>query len=124
MHERMHEFFERVRDDGQWFDRGVRVEFFRVRPNSQDLEKAALGSYEVLGCERVVDGSGNGYLRTACDYVHLNPVRARLLKPDERLLAYPWSSLGSYLAAPEHRPLRQAAPVARRRPDHGCEARA
>jgi REP element-mobilizing transposase RayT len=53
---------------------------------------------------QVVDGSGNGYLRTACDYVHLNPVRAGLLQPDERLLAYPWSSFGFYLAAAAHRP--------------------
>jgi hypothetical protein len=53
---------------------------------------------------QLVDGSGNGYLRTACDYVHLNPVRAGLLKPEERLLAYPWSSFGYYLAAPAHRP--------------------
>ena len=53
---------------------------------------------------QLVEGSGNGYLRTACDYAHLNPVRAGLLKPEERLLAYPWSSLGYYLAAPEHRP--------------------
>ena len=52
----------------------------------------------------MVDGSGSGYLRSACDYVHLNPVRAKLLKSDERLLAYPWSSLGWYLAAPEYRP--------------------
>jgi hypothetical protein len=51
-----------------------------------------------------VEGSGHGYLRTACDYVHLNPVRAGLLKAEERLLAYPWSSFGYYLAAPEHRP--------------------
>ena len=36
--------------------------------------------------------------------MHLNPARAGLLKPDERLLAYPWSSFGYYLAAPEHRP--------------------
>jgi hypothetical protein len=43
-------------------------------------------------------------LKTACDYVHLNPVRAHLLGPEERLLAYPWSSFGWYLAAPEHRP--------------------
>jgi REP element-mobilizing transposase RayT len=35
---------------------------------------------------QLVEGSGNGYLRTACDYVHLNPVRAGLLKPGERLL--------------------------------------
>jgi len=53
---------------------------------------------------QVVEGSGNGYLRTACDYVHLNPLRAGLLKPEERLVAYPWSSLGWYMAAPEHRP--------------------
>ena len=37
----------------------------------------------------IVDGSGNGYLRTACDYVHLNPVRAQLLGAQERLLGYP-----------------------------------
>jgi len=53
---------------------------------------------------QLVEGSGNNYLRTACDYVHLNPVRARLIKPEERMLAYPWSSFGFYLAAPEHRP--------------------
>jgi len=53
---------------------------------------------------QLVEGSGNGYLKTACDYVHLNPVRAGLLQPGERLLAYPWTSLGYYLAAPEHRP--------------------
>jgi putative transposase len=53
---------------------------------------------------QLVEGSGNGYLRTACDYVHLNPVRAGLLKAEERLLAYPWSSLGFYLASPAHRP--------------------
>ena len=58
------------------------------------------GRYKAL----VVEGSGNGYLRTVCDYVHLNPVRAHLLGTDERLLAYPWSSFGWYLAAPEHRP--------------------
>ena len=49
---------------------------------------------------QLVEGSGNGYLRTACDYVHLNPVRAHLLRPEERLLAYPWTSLAYYLAAP------------------------
>jgi putative transposase len=35
-----------------------------------------------------VDGSGNGYLRAACDYVHLNPVRAKLLAPEDRLPGY------------------------------------
>jgi REP element-mobilizing transposase RayT len=42
---------------------------------------------------QLVEGSGNGYLRTACDYVHLNPVRAGLVQTEDRLVAYPWSSL-------------------------------
>jgi len=58
------------------------------------------GRYKAL----LVDGSGDGYLKTVCDYVHLNPVRARLLQPEDRLLAYPWSSLVWYAAAREHRP--------------------
>src|SRR5256886_14877055 len=39
------------------------------------------GRYKAL----IVDGSGSGYLRTVCDYVHLNPVRAKLLKPEQPL---------------------------------------
>jgi putative transposase len=39
------------------------------------------GRYKPL----LVDGSGKGHLRTVCDYVHLNPVRARLLGPEEPL---------------------------------------
>ena len=54
--------------------------------------------------ERMFLGSGSGYLKTACDYVHLNPARAHLLGTEDRLLACPWSSFGCYLAAPEHRP--------------------
>ena len=53
---------------------------------------------------QLVEGSGSGYLRTACDYVHLNPIRAHLLAAEDRLLAYPWSSFPLYLSAPEHRP--------------------
>jgi REP element-mobilizing transposase RayT len=53
---------------------------------------------------QIVEGSGNGYLRTACDYVHLNPVRAGLLRAGEQLTAYPWSSLMWYAAAPAYRP--------------------
>jgi hypothetical protein len=36
-----------------------------------------------------VEGSGNGNLLTACDYVRLNPVRADLLRSEELLTAYP-----------------------------------
>jgi REP element-mobilizing transposase RayT len=58
------------------------------------------GRYKAL----LVDGSGNGYFKTVCDYVHLNPVRARLLKSDDGLAAYPWSSMAWYGTAREHRP--------------------
>ena len=51
-----------------------------------------------------MDGSGNGYLKTVCDYVHLNPVRAKLLTPEERLANYRWSSYNHYLAFPGKRP--------------------
>jgi REP element-mobilizing transposase RayT len=57
------------------------------------------GRYKAL----VVDSSGNGYLKTVCDYVHLNPVRAKLLTPEEPLHSYRWSSYGEYLKAPGRR---------------------
>lgn len=52
----------------------------------------------------VVDGSGNGYLRTVGDYVHLNPVRAMLLTEEQPLSDYAWSSYPAYLQAPPKRP--------------------
>jgi len=58
------------------------------------------GRYKAL----VVDGGGSGYLRTVCDYTHLNPVRAGLLSAENRLLEYPWSSFGYYLREAKHRP--------------------
>jgi len=58
------------------------------------------GRYKAL----VVDGSNSGYLRTVCDYTHLNPVRAGLLSAQSRLREYPWSSFGCYLADVKHRP--------------------
>jgi len=57
------------------------------------------GRYKSL----IIDGSGSGYLKTACDYVHLNPVRARLLKPGQKLREYPWSSWPEYLKKPGKR---------------------
>ncbi len=58
------------------------------------------GRYKAL----VVDGASSGYLRTVCDYTHLNPVRAGLLPAASRLLEYPWSSFGFYLTDVKHRP--------------------
>jgi putative transposase len=57
------------------------------------------GRYKAL----VVDSSGSGYLKTVCDYVHLNPVRAKLLRADQALREYRWSSWPEYLRAPTKR---------------------
>jgi putative transposase len=59
------------------------------------------GRYKSL----VVDGSGDGYLRTVCDYVHLNPVRAKLLTGEQPLSDYPWSSYQGFLQASAKRPV-------------------
>jgi putative transposase len=58
------------------------------------------GRYKSL----VVDGSGNGYLKTVCDYVHLNPARAQLLAAEQPLRLYRWSSWPEYLQSPSKRP--------------------
>jgi REP element-mobilizing transposase RayT len=58
------------------------------------------GRYKAL----IVDGSGSGYLKTVCDYAHLNPARAKLLKRGQPLEAFVWSSYPQYLAAPSRRP--------------------
>jgi REP-associated tyrosine transposase len=57
------------------------------------------GRYKAL----IVDGSGDGYLKTVCDYVHLNPVRAKLLGPEQALREYRWSSWPEYLKNPGKR---------------------
>jgi REP element-mobilizing transposase RayT len=50
------------------------------------------GRYKAL----LVEASGDGYLATVCDYVHLNPVRANLVGPTEPLERFQWSSYGEY----------------------------
>ena len=58
------------------------------------------GRYKSL----IVDGSGSGYLRRVCEYVHLNPARAKLLSPEQPLREYRWSSWPEYLRSPGKRP--------------------
>ena len=43
-------------------------------------------------------------MQTVCDYMHLNPVRAKLLAPEAPLESFVWSSYGQYLTAPGERP--------------------
>jgi len=57
------------------------------------------GRYKAL----VIEGSGDGYLQTVCDYVHLNPVRAKLLRPSEPLAEFIWSSYPRYVRPPKER---------------------
>ena len=57
------------------------------------------GRYKSL----VVDAASPGYLRTVCEYVHLNPVRAKWLRLEEPLRGYRWSSRPAYLERPERR---------------------
>jgi putative transposase len=57
------------------------------------------GRYKAL----VVDGDGQGYLKTVCDYVHLNPARAKLVAAEKALAGYRWSSWPEYLKGPEKR---------------------
>jgi len=45
---------------------------------------------------QIIDGRSPGYLRCACDYVHLNPNRAGLISADQRLESYRWSSFPAY----------------------------
>ena len=58
------------------------------------------GRYQAL----FVDGTTTGYLKTACDYVHLNPVRAKLLSRSQPLREFRWSSFPEYLKPPGARP--------------------
>lgn len=53
---------------------------------------------------QLVSGVG-GYLRTVCDYVHLNPARAKLIGADTSLREYRWSSFPVYLSPPDGRPI-------------------
>lgn len=50
------------------------------------------------------DEDRKGCLKSVCDYVHLNPVRAGLLRPEQPLEAYRWSSYPGYLADATPRP--------------------
>jgi REP element-mobilizing transposase RayT len=83
-----------------------------------------------------VDGSGSGYLKSVCDYVHLNPARAKRVNADRPLRSFVWSSWPAYLRAPALRPrwlrvdrllgqwgIPKESRAGRRRLEQGLEAR-
>lgn len=57
------------------------------------------GRYKAL----LVDAESPDYFRTVCDYVHLNPVRAKRLTEAQPLREYLWSSYVEYLKPPRRR---------------------
>jgi REP element-mobilizing transposase RayT len=82
--------------DGMKWLLGVYTQRFNAR--HQKRGHLFAGRYKSL----IVDGSDNYYLRTVCDYVHLNPVRAHILEEGQPLESYLWSSFGDYLQ-PAHK---------------------
>jgi hypothetical protein len=57
------------------------------------------GRYKAL----LIDGEESGHFLQASSYIHLNPVRAGLVKLNQPLKIYPWSSYPSYVASPRKR---------------------
>ena len=76
---------------------------YTVRFNARHQLRGHLfaGRYKSL----LIDESDDHYLRVACDYVHLNPTRANLLRPEDRLQDYRWSSYPAYVQNPSARPV-------------------
>jgi putative transposase len=67
---------------------------------------------------QLIDGRKSGYLRCACDYVHLNPLRAGIVSRYKKLHSYRWSSYPAY-RQPKLRP--QWLRVDRLLGEHGLE---
>lgn len=74
----------------KWF-LGTYTQRFNARHNLRGHLFA--GRYKSL----LVDGRDDFYLRVVCDYVHLNPLRAKLLGDGMPLESYVWSSFPEYL---------------------------
>jgi len=81
----------------KWF---LGVYTFRFNRRHKLFGHLFSGRYKSL----IVDASSTGYLKTVCDYVHLNPVRAKLITDEQPLESYQWSSYPLYLRSPSRRP--------------------
>jgi len=79
----------------RWFQSTYTIRFNARHRLSGHLYQ---GRYKAL----LVDAESGGYLGTVANYVHLNPVRARLVDA-EALPEYPWSSVRWYMS-PRQRP--------------------
>lgn len=81
----------------RWFQTTYTVRFNRRHRLGGHLFQ---GRYKAV----VVDPEESGYFVTLSDYIHLNPVRAGMIKLDERLFDYRWSSYRWY-AMKKERPV-------------------
>ena len=75
----------------RWFQTTYTVRFNRRHRLSGHLFQ---GRYKAV----VVDPAERGYFATLSDYIHLNPVRARVISLRQRLYDFPWSSYRWYAA--------------------------
>lgn len=75
----------------RWFQTTYTVRFNRRHRLSGHLFQ---GRYKAV----IVDPEERGYFATLSDYIHLNPVRARMISLEERLYDYRWSSYPWYAA--------------------------
>ena len=73
----------------RWFQTTYTVRFNRRHALSGHLFQ---GRYKAV----VVDPEARGYSITLSDYIHLNPVRARMISLQDRLYDYQWSSYRWY----------------------------
>lgn len=80
----------------RWFQTTYTVRFNRRHRLSGHLFQ---GRYKAV----LVDPAERGYFAVLTDYIHLNPVRARIVGLDQRLFDYRWSSYPCY-AATHRRP--------------------
>lgn len=76
----------------RWFQTTHTVRFNRRHRSSGHLFQ---GRYKAV----IVDPEERGYFVTLSDYIHLNPVRARMISLEERLFDYRWSSYRWYAAS-------------------------
>jgi putative transposase len=75
----------------RWFQTTYTVRFNRRHRLSGHLFQ---GRYKSV----VVDPEERGYFAVLSDYIHLNPVRARMISLQERLFDFRWSSYRWYVA--------------------------
>ncbi len=81
----------------RWFQTTYTVRFNRRHRMSGHLFQ---GRYKAV----IVDPQEDGYFATLSDYIHLNPVRARMISLEQRLFDYRWSSYRWFAAQAERPP--------------------